>query len=141
MVRVAFRMLRFRLVVLLQQIRFRSSTWSNRFNRRLFVFCFSHCSGRLQTIFSRTAPGPKSIVNWNYIAQDNSQAADNLLDEIDARSIALASSPYLGAARPDIAPELRHSLVGRYLILYRIIPDGVQIVRVIHGARRLSDLL
>ena len=78
---------------------------------------------------------------WNYIAQDNPQAADNLLDEIDARSTALASSPYLGAARPDIAPELRHSLVGRYLVLYRTITDGVQIVRVVHGVRRLADLL
>jgi toxin ParE1/3/4 len=39
-----------------------------------------------------------------------------------------------------IAPELRRSLVGRYLILYRIITDGVQVVRVVHGARNLFDL-
>ena len=78
---------------------------------------------------------------WNYIAQDNPQSADDLLDEIDARSVALASNLYLDAARPDITPELRHSLVGRYLILYRIITDGVQVVQVIHGARRLSNLL
>jgi hypothetical protein len=31
--------------------------------------------------------------------------------------------------------------VGRYLILYRIIPDGVEIVRVAHGARYLPDLI
>lgn len=78
---------------------------------------------------------------WTYIAQDNPQAADDLLEEIDAKAIALASSPYLGAARPDIAPELRHSVVDRYLILYRLITNGVQVVRVVHGARRLSDLL
>ena len=78
---------------------------------------------------------------WNYIAQDNPQAADDLLDEIEAKASALASNPYLGAARPDIAPELRYSLVGRYLILYRAITDGVEVVRVVHGARKLSDLL
>jgi toxin ParE1/3/4 len=89
-----------------------------------------------------TAEAEEDLIDiWTYIAQDNPQAADNLLDEIDAKALALASSPYLGAARPDIAPELRHFVVGRYLILYRIIPDGVQVVRVVHGARRLSDLL
>jgi toxin ParE1/3/4 len=78
---------------------------------------------------------------WNYIAQDNLQAADDLLDEIDAKALLLAVNPYLGAARPDIAPELRYSLVGRYLILYRVVTDGIQVVRVVHGARKLSDLL
>jgi toxin ParE1/3/4 len=78
---------------------------------------------------------------WSYIAQDNPQAADDLLDEIDTKASKLASSPYLGAARPDIAPELRHSLVGRYLILYRVITDGIQVVRVVHGARNLPNLL
>jgi toxin ParE1/3/4 len=77
---------------------------------------------------------------WTYVAQDDPQAADALLDEIDRKVHTLAASPYLGAARPDIAPELRHSLVGRYLILYRIITDGVQVVRVVHGARNLVDL-
>ena len=89
-----------------------------------------------------TAEAEEDLIEiWTYIAQDNSQAADTLLEEIDAKAVALVSSPILGAARPDIAPELRHSVVGRYLILYRIIMDGVQVVRVVHGARRLSDLL
>jgi toxin ParE1/3/4 len=77
---------------------------------------------------------------WTYVAQDNPQAADALLDEIDTKAHTLASSPYLGAARPDVAPELRHALVGRHLILYRIITDGVEVVRVVHGARNLFDL-
>jgi len=31
--------------------------------------------------------------------------------------------------------------VGRYLILYRILSEAVEIVRVVHGARHLPDLL
>jgi hypothetical protein len=31
--------------------------------------------------------------------------------------------------------------VGSYLILYREIDDGVEIVRYAHGARRLQDLV
>lgn len=89
-----------------------------------------------------TAEAEEDLIDiWTYIAQDNPQAADDLLDEIEAKAVVLAASPYLGAARPDIRPDLRHSVVGRYLILYRIITDGVQVVRVVHGARRLSDLL
>jgi toxin ParE1/3/4 len=52
----------------------------------------------------------------------------------------LAANPQLGPARPDIAPDCRYSPVGRYLILYRLIPDGIEVVRVVQGARRLEDL-
>ena len=47
----------------------------------------------------------------------------------------------LGPARPDIAANLRYSIVGRYLILYREIRGGVEVVRVVHGARHLPDLI
>lgn len=47
----------------------------------------------------------------------------------------LADNPQIGRYRPDIAPELRYFISGRYLILYRTLNDGVQIVRFIHGAR------
>jgi hypothetical protein len=53
----------------------------------------------------------------------------------DIESLALCPGVFL-----YIAPELRRSLVDRYLILYRIITDGVQVVRVVHGARNLFDL-
>ena len=46
----------------------------------------------------------------------------------------------MGRLRPDIAPELRYLAVGNYLILYRTVPNGIQIVRVIHGARDLPNL-
>jgi toxin ParE1/3/4 len=52
----------------------------------------------------------------------------------------LADNPLLGRARPDIAPELRYLPIGNYLILYRTLPDGIEVVRVAHGARRLDSL-
>jgi plasmid stabilization system protein ParE len=30
--------------------------------------------------------------------------------------------------------------VGSYLIFYRIIPDGIEVVRVVQGSRRLDNL-
>jgi len=78
---------------------------------------------------------------WLYIAQDNPRAADKLLDRIETQCQLLASHPQLGRARDDIAQGLRHHPLSNYLILYRTVPRGVEIVRVAHGARNILDLL
>ena len=78
---------------------------------------------------------------WFFIAQDDPAAADRLLDTLDAKIALLAANPLMGLARPDIAPELRYHPVGNHLLLYRIIRGGIEIVRVVHGARNLLDLL
>jgi len=88
----------------------------------------------------RTARAEEDLIEiWMYIAADNLAAADRLLDRIEAKCQMLADNPGLGQACPDIAPQLRYSLVGRYLILYREIESGIEIVRVVHGARHLAD--
>lgn len=92
-------------------------------------------------VVRRTAQADEDLIDiWVYIAADNPQAADGLLDEIESKCLLLAEQPCLGPARPDIAPELRYFPVGRYLILYREIAEGIEAVRVIHGARELSRL-
>jgi toxin ParE1/3/4 len=45
----------------------------------------------------------------------------------------------MGRARDDIASGVRHFPVGRYLIFYRVLDDGVEVVRYLHGMRRLRD--
>ena len=52
----------------------------------------------------------------------------------------LADNPHMGPARPDIAKELRYHPVGNYLLLYRVIANGIELVRVVHGARDLQQL-
>ena len=80
------------------------------------------------------------IAIWLYIAQDNPSAADRLLDTIEEKGRLLSGNPKLGQARPDIAEGFRYLPVGRYLMLYREIPGGVELVRVVHGMRMLNDL-
>lgn len=46
----------------------------------------------------------------------------------------------MGPSRPDIARELRYNPVGNHLVLYRVIQDGIEVVRVVRGARHLLDL-
>lgn len=90
----------------------------------------------------RTAQAEEDLIDiWAYIARDNSAAADRLLDTLNEKSLALAQNPRMGMARNDIAQGVRHFPVGRYLILYRDLGDGVEVVRYVHGMRRLHGLV
>jgi toxin ParE1/3/4 len=77
---------------------------------------------------------------WFFVAQDDPVAADRWLDTLEDKLGLLANSPLMGPTRPDIAPELRYHPVGNYLLLYRIVSGGIEVVRVVHGARDLLDL-
>jgi toxin ParE1/3/4 len=77
---------------------------------------------------------------WLYIAQDNIDAADKLIRAIVLRFAKLASMPDLGRRREELSPHLRSYPVGRYLIFYRPMNHGIEIVRVLHGARDLPPL-
>ena len=73
---------------------------------------------------------------WAWIAVDDPSAADRMLDLIEAKLRLLAANPALGPARPDIAPEsFACSRSARYVVLYRALPDGIEVVRVVHGMR------
>jgi len=78
---------------------------------------------------------------WRFIALDNPAAADRVLDRIEHTIGLLAQHPLMGPARPDLRKDLRYFVSGRYLIFYRPISGGVEIVRVIHGSRHLPGLL
>jgi toxin ParE1/3/4 len=62
---------------------------------------------------------------WLYIAQDNPDSADALLDKIEERCQALAQFPFIGTDRDELMPDLRSLPVGNYLIFYMPIDDGV----------------
>jgi toxin ParE1/3/4 len=75
-----------------------------------------------------------------FIARDNEDAAFRLIDTIDEKLRMLAEFPGAGQARPELLPNLRSFPVGRYLIFYRPIENGIEVLRVIHGARNLRRL-
>nr|WP_292383196.1 type II toxin-antitoxin system RelE/ParE family toxin [Mesorhizobium sp.] len=45
---------------------------------------------------------------------------------------------FSGAPRDDIAPRIRHLIVGEYLTLYRVGGDAIEILRVLHGRRNIE---
>lgn len=77
---------------------------------------------------------------WLYVADDNEEAADKLLNEIDEASKMLARNPKAGRERPEIAPGLRSFSVGRYILFYRQMDDGVEVVRALHGSRDIDSI-
>ena len=78
---------------------------------------------------------------WTYIAIDSPTNADQFIDRIVSKLQMLAELPRLGIARAEFGDELRSFPVGDYLIFYRPTLNGIQIVRILHGAQRLEDLL
>ena len=77
---------------------------------------------------------------WLHIAADDPGAADRVLDRLEMAAMNLIENPRMGPARDDIRRGLRYLVSDTYLILYRIVKDGVEIVRVVHGRRDLFGL-
>jgi toxin ParE1/3/4 len=77
---------------------------------------------------------------WFYIAGDNPEVADKFIRAIVSRFPMLASMPEMGRLRKELAPELRSFSVKNYVVFYRVIENGVEIIRVLHGARDLPPI-
>ena len=77
---------------------------------------------------------------WFYIAQDNPDAADKFIGLLVSRFPTLASMPDIGRKREELSPGLRSIPVGRYVIFYRPMENGVEIARALHGARDFPPL-
>lgn len=77
---------------------------------------------------------------WLYIAHDNPDAADKYIHAIVSRFPMLASMPLMGRERAELSPRLRSFVVGRHVIFYRPFEEGVEIARVLDGARDLPPL-
>ena len=77
---------------------------------------------------------------WDFIAEDSPARADAFLDRLDQGFHDLAGNPHMGRARDELSPKLRSFPFGRYVIFYLALPDGIEIVRVLHGARDLDAI-
>ncbi len=78
---------------------------------------------------------------WTYIANDDIQAADRLIHRIDERFQLLLENPNMGDSMEQYRAGLRATAVGKYVVFFKRVPDGIEIYRVLHGARRREDHL
>ena len=77
---------------------------------------------------------------WDYIAEDSVSAADQWIDKLDQQFELLATQPLMGRARPELAAQMRSFPFGRYVIFYEPIDNGIDVVRVLHGARDIDTV-
>lgn len=77
---------------------------------------------------------------WLFIATDNPIAADRFLDHLGMRCQSYANQPQIGEIRPELGRNIRCFSVGNYVIFYRPVSDGIEVARVLHGARDIQRL-
>jgi toxin ParE1/3/4 len=72
--------------------------------------------------------------------QSSFDAAERFLNKINQKCQNLATFPNMGRRCDELLEELRSFPVDDYLIFYRSIEGGIEILRVISGYRDLSRL-
>ena len=77
---------------------------------------------------------------WLHVAGQSADAADRLIDAFQKNYQTLADFPGLGQTCEQLGCGLRCFPVGNYVVYYRPIQSGIEVVRVIHGARDVRDL-
>ena len=74
---------------------------------------------------------------WHYVFRESEslEVADRLTDAIDDRCRIYVDQPEMGQLRADLAEQVRCFPVGNYVVFYLPLDDGIEVVRIIHGAQ------
>lgn len=75
-----------------------------------------------------------------YIGRDSVEAADRWIERMHHTFERLAQFPQMGRERTELAPHLRSFPSGSYIIFYRATDAGIEIIRVLHGARDIDAI-
>ena len=83
-------------------------------------------------------------VIWREIAKDNRTAAHGVLKHLENHFEMLAKSPKIGRVREEFTEKLyvfsskKSRWRSSYLIFYRIVDEGIEIIRVIEAHRDIT---
>ena len=78
---------------------------------------------------------------FDYLAAREPTAAVRVVLRLERAFQRLAAAPLLGTACDELAAGLRYWTVGSYVVYYHPAADGVQIVRVLHGAQNAGRVV
>jgi len=77
---------------------------------------------------------------YEYIGLNSRTYAKRTVDKITRRSEQIVDQPYSGRKVPEYnAEDIRELIEKPYRIIYRIKPDQIDVVAVIHGAQLMLD--
>lgn len=78
---------------------------------------------------------------WLYVAEDSVNAADRIVDQIDAEARKLLMQPKIGRARDELTTGLRSWPTSTpYILFYFEDSEGVVVARVLHHARDIPAI-
>ena len=76
----------------------------------------------------------------DYIANDSKYYAQNVIQEIVAKTETLTEFPEIGRTVPEISDQnIRELIVYSYRLIYEISVAGIEILAIIHGRRDFNS--
>lgn len=75
---------------------------------------------------------------WDYIAEDSMVDADRWVDRLDDKLSLWATQPMMGRDRNELVSDLRSLPLGRYVVFFLPLPDGIDVIRVLHSSRDID---
>lgn len=70
----------------------------------------------------------------------NREIAKRWIDSVDEKIKLLAQHPQAGERRADLGRDIRVFAAGNYLVFYRPTAKGIEVLRVLHGARDVPEV-
>jgi toxin ParE1/3/4 len=77
----------------------------------------------------------------DYIALDSATTARRILLELRRRVIKIGYMPGGYPPRSDLGPGIRVMIWSPYLVLFHVVGETVEVLRVVHGAQDLRETL
>jgi toxin ParE1/3/4 len=77
---------------------------------------------------------------WSYVFEQagSERIAAGVISEIVSVFDSLLQFPNMGRTRDDLGASYRSVPRGKYAVFYRLIPAGIEISRIMHGARDID---
>jgi len=77
---------------------------------------------------------------FNYLSGYSLDAVDRFLDALEKKYKNLVNFPQMGKSYEELAPQLRGVPIDGYILLYRLVGEDIEILRVVSGYRNLKSL-
>jgi toxin ParE1/3/4 len=75
---------------------------------------------------------------YRYLLEQGPAGAESFAREIDRKFRNLSDFPFIGRDRSTLSSGIRSIVAHPYVIFYRVEPEGIVIVRVLHGRRDID---
>lgn len=76
----------------------------------------------------------------DYFLSRNIEAGEQFVKKFNKKCQNLTKFPIMGRSYTEVDPSLRGVTLDGYIIFYRLLEDGIVIVRVVSGYRNLKSL-